>query len=85
MKTVSNALKNKIRKSHGIWVHPYMEAEFALNRYADPEIVNVPSDEEIGYDLELYPLDSVIDPQRPLNSPSKARVGVARLLSLIHI
>ena len=52
-------------------------AEWNINRYTTPLVTNTPSEATEGYDPDLYPIESIVQPMRPKQGPVKARVGSA--------
>lgn len=75
MKSVPAALSNAIRTSHVLYAKPRLIADWNMNRYKRPVANNVPDDEEYGYDPEMFPIESIVDPIRPTKGILKARIG----------
>ena len=77
MKTVSGTLSDKIRYDHHNVLKLVVEAEWKFNRFAKPVAENTPNEDENGYDIELFPIESIIKPNRPKSGINKAVVGQA--------
>src|ERR1051326_3042933 len=77
MKSASAALTNTLKQGHAIFAQPQIIAEWNQNRYAGIDTVdNTPAEETDGYDVELFPISPIADPNRPeTKGIIKARVG----------
>src|SRR6478735_6148289 len=72
MKTASVALQDAIRKNTNVQAVPQLIAEWNMNRYYDTQVANTPSEDTDGYDIELFPIESVVEPLRPPQGIVKA-------------
>lgn len=80
MKSVDAAVENAIRSAYDVIAVPRLTVEWNLNRYASVvEVDNDPSDDDEGYDVEMFPIESIVQPNRPTAGIIKARVGEARV------
>lgn len=80
MKSVNAAVSNAIRTAYDINAIPRLIAEWNHNRYANNiSVDNDPSDDTDGYDIEMFPVESLIKPNRPTAGVQKARVDEARV------
>jgi len=77
MKVVNSAVSNAIRTAHDVMAVPRLTVEWNLNRYTDVVTNNVPSEETDGYDIEMFPIESIASGNRPTAGIMKARVGEA--------
>lgn len=75
------AVETVIRGEHAVYAKPYLVAEWNLNRYYPVTAGNINStfEEDYGYDVELFPIESLIDSNRPTKGIVKARVGEATI------
>lgn len=71
--TVLNSITNDHATSVGVVVH----AEWPMNRYYRTVVDNTPSEDDEGYDIELFPIESITKPNRPTAGICKAVVGQA--------
>lgn len=72
MKSVSEQTYNTIRESYAIDARAKVMAEWNLNRYYPMTIDNTPSEKDASYNEDLFPLASVIKPDRPVAGIIKA-------------
>lgn len=72
---VANAYKNNL----ALKAIPEVVVEWNMNRYVGAVADNTTVSKEIdnAYDPELFPIESIIEPQRPNKGINKARVGTA--------
>lgn len=82
MKSVNVAVNNAIRKNHVLYTQPKLTAEWNMNRYFDTEVDNIPSDDLEGYDIETFPIESIVLPFRPTKGILKARTDEALVTDL---
>lgn len=75
MKSVPTALRDAIRSSYVLSATPRLIADWNMNRYADPVASNTPDEETEGYDPEMFPIESIIEPVRPTKGICKARIN----------
>lgn len=74
--TVSNSL----RTAYSVSVKPRLVAEWNMNRYFDSVVDNTPSEDSEGYDIESFPISSIVEPLRPTKGIIKARAGEAQVV-----
>lgn len=78
MKTVTTPTLNKITNDYHNDVGSLVFAEWNLNRYYFTSVDNTPSEQTNGYDIEFFPIDSIVESHRPEKSGiCKAMVGQA--------
>ncbi len=77
MKSVSATLQNAIRQAYNIYCKPRLTAEWNLNRYAGATADNVAPEATFGYAPEMFPIESIMQPNRPTRGINKARIGQA--------
>ena len=78
MKTVSPATLNTITNDYHNVVGSVVFAEWNLNRYYNTVVDNTPSEQTNGYDIEFFPIESIVESNRPEKSGiCKALVGQA--------
>lgn len=75
MKSVAAGVSNEIRQDVVNTLEPVLEAEWNLNRYYRPIADNTPTEDTDGYDVELFPIESIVLPDRPTSGINKAIVG----------
>lgn len=62
----STDLRTLIEEGKALVALPSLIAEWNWNRYAEPEVSSVPAEEDSEVeDSDLYPLESIIEPNRP--------------------
>lgn len=66
-----------IREDYVNTAVPKLIAEWNLNRYCNPIAENIPFEDLEGFDIELFPIDSIIEPNRPTSGINKALVDQA--------
>lgn len=81
MKSVDTVLKDQIRQSHSLNALPRLTADWNMNRFKNPVAYNVVSEELEGYDVEMFPIESIVEPFRPTKGILKARVGESAISS----
>ena len=80
MKSVNAAVSDSIRTDYDVQAVPRLTVEWNWNRYASTvQVDNDPSDDLEGYDIEMFPVESLIQPNRPTAGIIKALVGEARV------
>lgn len=77
MKATSGAVFDEVRQSHVNQVTPLLTAEWNQNRYYTTLVDNTPTEDSSGYDIELFPIESITKPNRPTSGIVKAVVGQA--------
>lgn len=75
MKSVPTELSNAIRSGYVLNATPRLIADWNMNRYAAPVADNVPSEESNGYDVEMFPIESIVEPIRPTKGICKVRIN----------
>lgn len=77
MKPASAALTNTLKQANAIYAQPQLIAEWNQNRYAGIQTIdNTPTESTDGHDVEVFPIESIVDPNRPeYKGVVKARVG----------
>lgn len=73
----TDAVETHLRTTYNANVTPRLIADWNLNRYVTPTANNVPSDDTEGFDVEAFPIESIIEPVRPTKGIIKARVNQA--------
>ena len=73
MKT-NTPVYNTIRKQHAVTAVPLLIAEFNWNRYAVPTANNNPAHDVIARDPDFYPIDSIVQGNRPKRGHVKAQL-----------
>jgi hypothetical protein len=85
MKSTAAPVVTAIRSAHEVKALPKAIAEWNWNRYAPVIAVsNTPAEVDEGFDIEAFPLESIIEPQRPKKGASKALVGHSQLADDYH-
>lgn len=74
MKNLS-IVENAIRTSHEVFALPRLIADWNYNRYIDVTVDNIPSEDTDGFDIELFPIESIVEPVRPTKGAAKAILG----------
>lgn len=77
MKTVNVAVSNAIRQNVAVQVVPKLIAEWNLNRYYSVTADNILPEDTNGYDVEMFPIESIYAANRPTKGIVKARVGAS--------
>ncbi len=77
MKTVSSEFLDAMKSDLTLRAIPRAVVDWNLNRYVDVSVTNTPSEDTDGFDIELFPIESVIAPDipRPTKGINKARIG----------
>ena len=73
----STAVKNELRTAYNINAVPRLIVDWNFNRYTTPTASNTPSEDTDGFDIEVFPIDSIIEPLRPSKGVAKALVNQA--------
>lgn len=78
MQGASTTLVNALNTGHTLKALPRLIVEWNQNRYAGIlKVDNNPSDKNVGADIENFPIDSIVEPQRPTRGIIKARTSRA--------
>lgn len=75
MKTANAALLDLLKKGDAVKAVPSVTADWNLNRYHDTRVTNVADEDIAAYDPELFPIESIVESNRPYKGINKARVG----------
>lgn len=80
MKSTDIEVYNAIRYGYDIQAVPRLTVEWNLNRYTeDCTADNTPPEQTNGFDIENFPIESIIASDRPTAGILKARVNEARI------
>lgn len=77
MKSTNPAVRTAIRTAHELKAEPRLTAEWNMNRYREATVDNTPSEETAGHDIDMFPIDSIVEPVRPGKGINKARVNAS--------
>lgn len=77
MKDVNAAVPTAIRTAHEVKALPRLTAEWNMNRFRSATLKNTPTEESAGFDPEMFPLESIVEPNRPTKGINKGLVGNA--------
>lgn len=75
MKTTTPEVLNEITNSHHNTVGAVIHAEWNMNRFYRTSVDNTPKEDDEGYDIEVFPIDSITKPNRPTSGIAKAQAG----------
>jgi len=75
VKNASPRLIEALKNGTALKALPEVVIDWNLNRYIDTRVDNVPNEQETGYDIELFPIETLVEPVRPRKGINKARVG----------
>jgi hypothetical protein len=70
-------VKNHLRTAYNVNAGVSLVADWNWNRYANPTATNTPSEDTSGFDIESFPIESIVEPLRPSKGIAKALVGQA--------
>lgn len=73
----STAVQDAIRTRYNLKAVPRLIVDWNWNRYTRPDAVNTPDDQDEGFDIEHFPIESIVEPIRPTKGVIKARVNEA--------
>src|SRR6478735_12372942 len=79
--TYSDTVKNFIRTSYNAVALPRLTVDWNWNRYTTPIADNIPAALDDSFDVETFPIESIIEPIRPTKGIAKARVNEGRVAS----
>ena len=83
MQTASQKLIDALNNGHVNKALPRLIVEWNQNRYAGIlKVDNDPSDNSVGADIENFPIDTIVEAQRPKRGIIKARASKARSIPL---
>lgn len=72
-----DTVKNAIRTAHNLVAVPRLIADWNYNCYTEPVVSHNPSEDTNGFDVEQFPISSLVDSNRPNKGIIKAIVGEA--------
>ena len=75
MKAASTTLQNDLKQGYALQALPKLVAEWNLNQYYPVVTDNEPSEDTDGFNIEMFPISSIAEPNRPNKGINKARVG----------
>src|SRR6478735_11311890 len=84
MKFSSGVVYDTIRKDHVNTVVPILTAEWNHNRFYKTRVDNTPAETDEGYDVEMFPIESITKNDRPLSGIAKALTNQARITKKHH-
>jgi len=73
--SVNDEVKNNLKTSYNMQMVPRLRVDWNLNRYHVVDADNTPSDDTEGFDVEMFPAESLYEPLRPTAGIAKARVN----------
>lgn len=75
MKNATARLVGKLKNGSALKALPEVTVDWNLNRYHDTRADNQPAEQDAGFDIELFPIESITLLNRPRKGINKARVG----------
>lgn len=69
----------ELKTKHAVKALPELTVDWNMNRYVGGVASNNPSDDIVGYDIEIFPVESLIEPNRPTKGINKARIASATI------
>lgn len=75
--TLTDAVKTALREEYNVTARPKLIVDWNLNRYHNPVATNTPSEDTDGFNIEVFPISSIVEPLRPTKGVIKALVGQA--------
>lgn len=79
MKATVGPIYDEIRREYVNSALPVLTAEWNMNRYFRAYPDNTPEEQDEGYDTEMFPIESIVLPDRPEAGIVKGLVGQARV------
>lgn len=73
------ALEDALSEDYAIRAVPEVIVDWNMNRYVGAVASNTPSEDTDGFDIEMFPIESIAEPLRPTKGINKARVGDATI------
>jgi hypothetical protein len=70
-------VKNHLRTAYNVQAVPRLSIDWNWNRYATVTATNTPAEDDEGFDIERFPIESIIEPLRPNKGAAKARINEA--------
>lgn len=74
---VDDTVKTAVRNEYNLNAVPRLVVDWNLNRYTNPTATNTPSEDDAGFDIERFPIESIVESLRPSKGAAKARVNEA--------
>jgi hypothetical protein len=74
---LGTAVQDELKTAYNMNAVPRLVIDWNLNRYSSPTATNTPSEDTDGFDIERFPIESIVEPLRPTKGVSKARVNQA--------
>lgn len=68
-------VKQALRKDYNINARPMLRAEWNYNRYVGTTVDNAITEKETGFNIHVFPIESIVEPNRPRQGIVKARIG----------
>lgn len=65
-------LKTRLDTDYVMTAVPKLTAEWNMNRYYATTVDNNPSEDTDGYDIDIFPIESIVEPIRPNKGANKA-------------
>lgn len=84
MKATTTPVVNAIRSEYDVTALPSLQAEWNFNRYVPVTASNTPAEVDEGFDIEIFPIESIVTPQRPTKGMLKGIVQEAILSDSYH-
>lgn len=69
------AVRTAVENDDVAYALPEVIVDWNMNRYVGAVADNTPSDDTDGFDVEIFPIESIIEPIRPTKGINKARVN----------
>lgn len=76
-KQFTNEVKDHLRSAYNVQAEPKLTVDWNLNRYSTPTATNTPDEDTHGFDIERFPIESIVEPLRPGKGAAKALVNQA--------
>lgn len=73
--TTTTAVSNELRTAYNVYVGPKLTADWNMNRYYAATVSNSVSESDFGYDIESFPIASIVEANRPNKGIVKAIVN----------
>lgn len=77
MKSANANIINALERKYAIKAIPEVIIDWNLNRFVGATAENNPTEESEGFEPELFPISSIVAPNRPTKGINKARIGHA--------
>lgn len=73
------AVENALRNEHAVRAVPEVVVDWNMNRYVTAVASNPVTAGIYDFDVEIFPIESIVEPLRPTKGINKARVGSATI------